>query len=52
MSTLLETRKLSMQEVKAKYPDVSPFVILKIDVQRRGVVYTEGALIAVRPLTA
>ncbi|MFP3040486.1 hypothetical protein LQZ19_01580 [Treponema primitia] len=27
-----------------KYPDVSPFVILKIDVQRRGVHYTESAL--------
>ena len=38
MSTLLEPRNLTLRDVKANYPEVSPFVILKIDVQRRGVV--------------
>jgi len=49
MSTLLDTRELSFPEVLAKYPEVSPFVILKIDVQRRGVVYTERALAQLDP---
>jgi len=49
MSTLLEAQVLSLKEVKANYPDVSPFVILKIDVQRRGVVYTEKAIAQVDP---
>ena len=34
----------SVREVVEKYADVSPFVILKADVQRRGVVYTDRAL--------
>jgi len=49
MSTLLEPRNLTLRDVKAKYPEVSPFVILKIDVQRRGVVYSGRALAQVDP---
>ena len=37
-------RQLSRREVVDKYPEVSPFVILKIDVQRRSLRYTERAL--------
>jgi hypothetical protein len=40
---------LSRKEVIEKYPDVSPFVILKIDTQRRGVTYTEKALNSLDP---
>ena len=50
--TDISTRKkneLSLQEVIQKYPAVSPLVILKTDVQRRGVHYTEGALNALDP---
>ncbi|MDR2527810.1 MAG: hypothetical protein LBD04_02160 [Synergistaceae bacterium] len=36
-------RELSCREIVEKYPDVSPFVILKADLQRRTVVYTERA---------
>jgi len=39
----------SFQEVVAKYPEVSPFIILKIDVQRRGVTYSERALALADP---
>jgi hypothetical protein len=53
MSTTLSasttSRPLSRAEVIAKYPEVSPFVILKTDVQRRGVHYTARALDAVDP---
>ena len=45
----LKTRRLSYREVVAKYPDVSPFIILKTDVQRRGMSYTEAALAQVNP---
>ncbi|MGX8709009.1 MAG: radical SAM protein [bacterium] len=41
--------ELSLQEVIKKYPDVSPFVILKTDVQRRGVDFTQRAIDAVDP---
>lgn len=34
MSTLLESKVLSLKGIKAKYPDVSPFVILKNDAGR------------------
>lgn len=34
----------SLKKVTEKYPEVPPLVILKIDVQRRGVHYTERAL--------
>jgi hypothetical protein len=37
-------RQLSRREVVDKYPEVSPFVILKADVQRRSLRYTERAL--------
>ncbi len=40
-------RELSLDEVISKYPDVSPFVILKIDVQRRGVDFSQRAIDAV-----
>jgi hypothetical protein len=33
------TSALSRREVIDKYPEVSPFVILKIDVQRRSLSY-------------
>ena len=33
----------SYWEIKKKYPTVSPFVITQIDVQRRGVEYTDAA---------
>jgi len=39
-----QTEELNFQEVVAKHPDIPPLVILKIDVQRRGVHYTESAL--------
>ena len=45
----LNTKRLSYREVVAKYPDVSPFVILKTDIQRRGVTYSPAALAQVNP---
>jgi hypothetical protein len=42
-------KELSLTEVIKKYPGVSPFVIIKTDVQRRGVTYTDGALAMVDP---
>ncbi len=36
-------KELSLEEVTAKYSDVSPFVILKSDVQRRGYLLTDAA---------
>jgi hypothetical protein len=39
-------RELTLEEVIQKYSDVSPFVILKADLQRRTVTYTERALAA------
>lgn len=36
-------KELSRDEVIAKYPDVPPIWILKVDVQRRGVIYTDAA---------
>jgi hypothetical protein len=42
-----EKKELSLREVVERYPDISPFVILKTDVQRRGVHYTERALGAI-----
>ncbi|MFT8314104.1 MAG: radical SAM protein [Clostridium sp.] len=43
------SENLSLKEVIEKYNDVSPFVIIKIDVQRRGVIYTENALKVLDP---
>jgi hypothetical protein len=40
---------LSRKEVIEKYGDVSPFTVVKIDVQRRGVVYSENAIKAADP---
>lgn len=37
-------KELGLKEVIEKYPDVSPFVIIKTDAQRRGVTFTEKAL--------
>ncbi len=37
-------KELSLSEVIEKYPHISPFVIIKTDVQRRGVIYTDAAL--------
>jgi hypothetical protein len=51
MSVALNKRpeELSLKEVIDRYPEVPPLVILKIDVQRRGVHYTERALQVVNP---
>lgn len=40
---------LSRHEVIEKYSDISPFVILKTDIQRRTISYTAAALAAVDP---
>lgn len=45
----LKFRPLSYREVVAKYPEISPFVILKADVQRRGVTYSAAALAQADP---
>ncbi|AEF80670.1 radical SAM protein [Leadbettera azotonutricia] len=42
-------QELSLQAVKEKYSDLSPFIILKIDVQRRGAKITRRALDAINP---
>ena len=39
----------SYSEIVKKYPDVSPFVITQIDVQRRGMKFTDAALELVDP---
>ena len=44
-----EEKELSLREVIDKYPDVSPFVILKADLQRRTVTYTKRAVEAANP---
>ncbi len=36
--------ELTLKEVIDKYNDVSPFVIIKADVQRRSVIYTDRAI--------
>lgn len=41
--------ELSITEVIEKYPEVSPFIIIKTDAQRRGVHFTEAALKKVDP---
>lgn len=37
-------KELSYKEVVTKYPDIAPLLILKIDLCRRGVIYTQEAL--------
>ncbi len=37
-------KELSLREVIEKYPHISPFIIIKTDVQRRGVIFTDAAL--------
>lgn len=44
MSTLEENSALTLDEVVEKYPDVPRLIAIKIDVQRRGVHYTDRAL--------
>ncbi len=39
-----QKRQLTLQEVTAKYSDISPLAIVKADVIRRGIAYTERAL--------
>ena len=41
--------ELSITEVIEKYPEVSPFIIIKTDAQRRGVHFTDAALKKVDP---
>jgi len=51
MSLILKqpTSKLSLDEVAAKYPQFPRLIILKTDIQRRGVHYTERALSVADP---
>ncbi|MDY6243927.1 MAG: radical SAM protein [Lachnospiraceae bacterium] len=42
-------KELSLKEVIAKYSEVSPYIVIKTDVQRRGVRYSEKALELVDP---
>lgn len=42
-------KELSLKDVIEKYSNVSPYVIIKADVQRRGVAYSDAALKAVDP---
>lgn len=42
-------KELSLQDTIRKYPEVSPFVIIKTDVQRRGITFSEAALEKVNP---
>jgi hypothetical protein len=42
-------KELNVDQVSAKYPDVPYLIVLKIDIKRRGVIYTERALKAVDP---
>ena len=44
MSVLEVNRELSLDEVVEKHPEVPRLIVIKIDVQRRGVYYTDGAL--------
>lgn len=39
----------SFREIIKKYPDISPFIITQLDVQRRGVTFTSAALDRVDP---
>ena len=41
--------ELTLNEVVALYPDIPRLVIIKTDVQRRGIHYTERALSVVEP---
>jgi hypothetical protein len=47
--TLERERELAFSEVVAKHPDIPRLIILKTDVQKRGVNYTQQALSAVDP---
>lgn len=50
MVAVLERRREPvLQEIIERYPEVSAFVIIKIDVQRRGVRYTDRALAQADP---
>lgn len=42
-------REVPLREIIQKYPEVSPYVIIKIDTQRRGLAYSDAALAAVNP---
>lgn len=44
MSILEVNRELSLDEVVEKHPEVPRLIAIKMDVQRRGVHYTDGAL--------
>jgi hypothetical protein len=44
LTLVQRNRRTERDEVAARYPDVPPLVILKADVQRRGVFYTDAAL--------
>lgn len=44
LSLVKKTTSSALDEVAARYPDVPRLIILKTDVQRRGVFYDEGAL--------
>ena len=48
-SAVIHNREPELAEIIARYPDVPPLVITKIDVQRRGVHYTDRAVNAMDP---
>jgi hypothetical protein len=43
------SRELSLDEVIKKFPDVPPLIVLKTDLHRRGVAFTDAALARVDP---
>ncbi|MDR0563552.1 MAG: radical SAM protein [Azoarcus sp.] len=45
----LQRSSLNFEEVRAKYPDFPPLVMLKIDIHRRGLFYADAALAAFNP---
>lgn len=45
----IEPKPINYREVVTKYPGISPFIILKIDIQRRGITYTPAALAQADP---
>jgi uncharacterized protein YlbG (UPF0298 family) len=42
-------KELSLREVIAAHPQISPYIIIKLDVQRRGVVFSQAAKDAADP---
>lgn len=49
VAVVTQKKELNLEEIREKYPDVPPLIILKIDVQRRGIHYTNRALASINP---